>query len=274
MNKIYGNGNLFEGPVWDEQNEVLYWVDILERTVYHMDWKTKVIKTIRMGAYVGCLVLDRNGFPVAAVSDGLYRVDVPNQKCEKLMDSQLPLGLRYNDGKCDSHGNLWLGSMALDMTADAGKLYCIVNNQICAEYASYTIPNGLAWLNDTMFHVETVSRKIYRYKQNGVNLVRSDDDCITLVNEVGAPDGMCMDTDANLWVAMWGGSKVLCLNPKNGQVLHSIIVPDKNVSCVAFGGPSGNLLFITTAKDEEGKGGALYYMQLENRGTPSYRYGA
>lgn len=278
MIKLQENGNLFEGPVWDEQKEILYWVDILEHILYRMIWKTKEVSKFTMGEAVGCLVLDRDGNPIVAAKDGLYLVDINKQQCKKLMNSQLPKGRRYNDGKCDPYGNLWIGSMAEDSSSDdkinAGKLYCIKNNKIIIEYAPYTIPNGLAWSKNVMYHAESHAKKIFRYQQEQTMLGCLNYDYINLKEEVGVPDGMCMDEDGNLWIAMWGGYEILCLNPESKQILHRIAVPDKNVSCVTFGGPNRNLLFVTTARDEEGNGGALYYIELLQKGKAGYRYGA
>lgn len=204
----------------------------------------KSIEWLKMPDYVSCLVLEKTGNLVAAFPDGLYRVDFENEKYVKMMHSNLPEGIRFNDGKCDKDGRLWIGSMQMrqDENAEyAGALFCIEDEKIKSQYPDYTIPNGLAWDDEKSFfyHVATPTRKIDQY------VIR---------------------TDGNLWIAMWGGSKVICASPESGEVLKEIRIPDKNVSCCTFGGENLNHLFVTTARDENGNGGELYRIELNMKG--------
>ena len=90
--------------------------------------------------------------------------------------------------------------------------------------------------------------------------------------EEGAPDGMCIDTEGNLWGAMWGGAKVVCYNPHTGEKLEEILVPTKYVTCVAFGGADLRTLYITTAQAEDGTGGDLYAIDVKQQGTLPFAY--
>ena len=272
------HGRLLEGCIWDEHNDRLYFVDIECRKIYCIRPDCEKIQEMEMTDYVSDLVLRMDGTLVAALPDGLYHVDFDRQTAEKVMESCLPDGIRYNDGKCDPKGQLWLGSMAIvqdEHAPHAGTLFCIEKNRIKTIYSGFTIPNGLAWnAEKTLFyHVDTATDKVdcYRITENGQIAERTT--AVDLKNEKGSPDGMCIDSEGHLWIAMWGGYQVVCADPVTGEVLKRIPVPDANVSCCCFGGKSRKQLYITTARDDEGNGGELYVEKMQVTGGKVYRYG-
>ncbi len=118
-------GKLLEGCVWDEKTEKLYFVDIEKMRIYQYDPKSRVCDFMQMPQPVSCIVLEHTSTMVAALKDGLYRVDLSHQHYEKIMENILEPDIRFNDGKCDPYGNLWLGSMNFDAETDRGSLYCI-----------------------------------------------------------------------------------------------------------------------------------------------------
>ena len=235
------HGRLLEGCIWDERTDRLY------------------------------LVLKKDGTLIAALPDGLYHVDFDKRTAEKVMESCLPDSIRYNDGKCDPKGRLWLGSMAMvqdESAPHAGALFCIEKDQIKTIYSGFTIPNGLAWdaKKALFYHVD-------RYRMTEDGQITEKRTAIDLKNEKGSPDGMCMDSEGHLWIAMWGGYQVICADPVTGEVLKRIPVPDANVSCCCFGGKSKAQLYITTARDDNGDGGELYVEEVQVTGGEVYRYG-
>lgn len=271
-------GKLLEGCVWDEKRNLLFFVDIECRKIYCMNPKNTSLEQMEMPDYVSCIVLEKTGELAAALPDGLYRVDFQKRTYRKLMCSTLEEGVRFNDGKCDAAGRLWIGSMAIvqdEHAENAGALYCVEQENIVETYPDYTIPNGLAWNEEKLwfYHIDTPTKKVDRYEV--VDGIRLESRCtaVDLSKEEGSPDGMCMDENGNLWIAMWGGSKVICASPESGEILETIEVPDKNVSCCTFGGEHMNQLYITTARDEEGKGGEVYRKEMKMRGVTANRYG-
>ncbi len=272
------SGRLLEGPVWDSQKQVLYFVDIEDKKIYRYVPKSEIVKKLDLHSYVGCLVLETTGKLIAAMADGLYRIDFEQHMYQKVMDSPFNQGIRFNDGKCDRYGNLWVGTMAIDQSLnakEAGSLYCIRNNLIIEAYTGYTIPNGLSWNQEgtRFYHIDTPTKKVDEYEVEEETVIKNRSTRIDLSNEQGSPDGMCQDEDGNFWIAMWGGSKVICCHGMTGKVLEEILVPDKNVSCCTFGGENLDTLYITTAKDNEGNGGRVYTQTMKVRGREVYRYG-
>lgn len=279
MEKISSlKGKLLEGCVWDEINQVLYFVDIECRKIYKFSEKENNISKMEMPDYVSCIVLEKEGTLIAALPDGLYRVDFDEKWSEKAADSGLKPGIRYNDGKCDHSGRIWIGSMAIAQNKEAehaGSLYCIEKEQVCREYPGFTIPNGLAWNEEGtyFYHIDTPTRKVDRYIVGADGSISDRQMAVDLSRETGNPDGMCIDSEGHLWIAMWGGGKVVCADPETGKILEKLVVGDKYVSCCTFGGAQMNELFITTARDEEGNGGELYVHKMKAKGVKAERYG-
>lgn len=276
-------GLLLEGCVWDEKKEVLYFIDIEGRKVYQYNPKNEAIHSVLVHTWIGCVVLDPEGNLIGALQDGLYRINFEQQTVVKIMHSQLGSHLRYNDGKCDPLGNLWVGSMCISQENDkayqAGSLYCIRKQQVIRTYPGYTIPNGLVWKKrfetpTIFYHIDTPTKRVMAYEIAGDTELGQSYIAVDLSKEKSAPDGMCIDVEGNLWIAMWGGSKVLCCNPTTGEILQKIDVPDLNVSCCIFGGKELDTLYITTARDTEGKGGELYAVKTNSKGERVYRYGS
>lgn len=271
------SGKLVEGCVWDEKRNILYFIDIECRKIYALEPESKELEQIELPEYVGCILLEERGTVVAALTDGLYRVDFCTKSVKKIMDIDLPQGIRFNDGKCDPAGRLWVGTMAITQDTGAlgaGELLCIQKEKIMSRYKEYTIPNGLAWDKERpyFYHVDTSLKRIERYKiEKGCNLVQRKT-VIDLHDEKGSPDGMCMDCEGNLWAAMWGGGQIIGVNSRSGEIIGRIEVPDIYPSCCTFGGADMDRLFITTARDEEGKGGEVYVQKMDVKGVRAERY--
>ncbi|WP_432627107.1 SMP-30/gluconolactonase/LRE family protein [Brotaphodocola sp.] len=273
------HGRLLEGCIWDERCDALYFVDIEKFRIYRMT-KADDLSFLSLPTYVSAIVLREDGKLLAALQDGLYTVDFERGETEKIMESGFSDEVRYNDGKCDRYGDLWLGSMYVDQSRPGakggGSLFCIRDGAVAAEYPSYTIPNGLDWMDGCFFHTETGEKKISVYEQEpGVRgVIGKKVSEIDLSAEKGSPDGMCIDRDGNLWIAMWGGFEVIGYDPRRKEVFKRLEVPDANVSCCVFGGKEKNRLFVTTAKDENGNGGEVYTVLLTDYcGKAGYRYG-
>lgn len=271
-------GKLLEGCVWDEREQKLYFVDIECRKIYCLETHEKKLSYMEVPGYVSCIVLEDTGNIVAALPDGLYRVNFTNKVLKRIMKIQLREGFRFNDGKCDADGNLWIGSMGFGengVIEGAGKLFCIRHEQVLREYAGYTIPNGLAWSRDAVYfyHVDTPKKRIDEWQVDRETSLAQRRTAVDLSEEEGSPDGMCMDEQGRLWIAMWGGGCVICADPKTGELSERINVPDRYPSCCTFGGSNMDRLYITTARDEQGSGGELYVEQMKTKGVTANRYG-
>jgi sugar lactone lactonase YvrE len=234
---------------------------------------------------IGSIVLCEDGTLIAMEKNMLVRINFDKQ--EEVLISKLEIEecMRFNDGKCDEYGRLWVGTMAMnqdnDMARNSGNLFCLEFDERSEltkvkqkhKLEGYTIPNGLAWsLNYKQFyHIDTVLHRIDIYDVTEDGGIYNRRSLIKIPDSEGAPDGMCIDADGNLWVAMWGGSKVICYQPSTGTKLEEIIVPTKYVTCCTFGGEDMQTLFITTAKNGQKSGGNLYGVHLNMKGIKPSR---
>lgn len=259
---------LGEGCVWNEKRNCVHFLDITKFKIYTYNLENKHISEICMENYVGCIVLDSNGNLIAGVKNKIVSVDIDTGLKETLCTVKQEDFLRFNDGKCDVHGNLWVGSMPINVTEKnhgTGKLYCIKNNNVVATYPNFTIPNGLAWdeNSNVFYHIETTKKQIYSYKIENEFILKNKNIAVEVSNENGGPDGMCIDSNGNLWVAIWGGSKVCCYSTAKGKKLKEIYFPEKNISCCTFGGKDLDILFVTAAKSDNSLGG-FYKLKIED----------
>ena len=114
-----------------------------------------------------------------------------------------------------------------------------------------SISNGIVWSADKtkMYYIDTPTQKVMAYDyDNETGDISNPKVAVEVSKDLGSPDGMTIDAEGNLWVALWGGSAVGCWNPKTGKLLKMVDVPAKNVTSCAFGGSDLATLFITTAR--------------------------
>lgn len=269
---------LGEGPVWDCEGKVLYYVDIEGRKIgcFHPGTgKHFFLKTEKM---VGCIVLDKDGNLIAAEEDTLVHIKPSTGERKNIAALGIREGIRFNDGKCDCRGRFWVGTMAIDQDASyakgCGSLYRYEKGVWESVLNGMSIPNGIAFSpdNHTMYHIDTPARQIDSYDFEPETGKVSNKKTAVRIERDGNPDGMAIDREGMLWVALWGGYGVARYNPQTGEMLEFVPLPDKNVSCCAFGGEDGDVLYITTAMDEDGEGGYLYEWKADVKGPAPYRF--
>jgi len=140
------------------------------------------------------------------------------------------------------------------------------------------VSNGLAWnrTGDKFFLVDSPKNKIMSYSFSKETTRLEDEKVVIDLSDMdGFPDGMTIDEHDRLWVALWGGSKVICVDPDKGEIIESIHLPVSNVTCCTFGGDDLETLFITTAKEEEKyeeAAGSLFSCRVGVKGVPAYTY--
>lgn len=166
---------------------------------------------------------------------------------------------RFNDGKCDPSGRIWAGTMGEERVngktvRGRGSLYTFQNKTVTKHLGEIGISNGLAWNEKLkkMYYIDTFKSCVEEYDFDIENGKISNGKSIfnlTENNVGGFPDGMTIDTDGNLWVAVFNGYKVIKIDPKKPDTLLATIpIPAKQVTSVAFGGPNLDELYVTTAR--------------------------
>ncbi len=273
-----------EGPVWDEQNLCLYWVDILGGLVHRYDRERGQDEQVSVGEMVGAVVLRPDGSLVGALRDGFYSIDWNTGSRTLIWRADQETGNRFNDGKCDPDGRFWAGTMSLTGRQGSGSLYCLATDRTVHRLLSdVTISNGLAWSQDrkTVYYIDTPSREVWAFDYDRTGyLLQNKRVAVRIADDEGRPDGMSIDVQGRLWVAQWGGSRVACYDPENGAKVTEVLFPVEQVSSCAFGGPDLDELYVTTAwnnlpdaaRRKQPQAGALYRVKTETRGYPADRF--
>ncbi|WP_078391993.1 SMP-30/gluconolactonase/LRE family protein [Shouchella patagoniensis] len=277
-NRVWdGKATLGEGPFWDETDHMLLWVDIEGYTLHCFNPDTKEDTTLPFAQHVTAVVKKEGGGLLLAMRDGIYSYS-RDRLTPYYLHPDEGKKIRFNDAKCDPAGRLWAGTMAFDGKSPIGELVVLdTKERITKKIDGLAISNGMAW--DTkqrlFYHNETVTGEttIYRYSNESIDIEKVGIVPINYRTYGGGPDGMTIDNEGYLWVALWGAGAVIRVDPITGNVDKKIIVPASNVTSCTFGGQELKTLYITTAaKEGERESGALFSVELEVGGAPSYPY--
>jgi len=285
---VDAKATLGEGAWWDADKKHLCWLDILNHELHFYDPRRKTDKCVKYEKPITAVVPRcKKGGYIAAFSDGIYFLDedgamgglIVNPEHEKA-------GNRFNDGKCGPAGRFWVGSMDAQGGAGAGALYKIEKNLgYLTMLSGCDISNGIVWNSaaDRMYYTDTLSGEISAFdycQKDGTISNRSV--AYKLGAGEGLPDGMTIDSEDMVWAAVWGGGKVIRIDPEKHEKLLEIYLPVPHVSSVAFGGAGLTQLFITSARlglskaqiEEYPHSGGLFSVETGIRGTKLHRFGA
>ena len=239
--------------MWDGHNGRLLWVDILRGEVHSFDPVTRQDATFDVGQHVGMVALRKGGGLILAVPDGFAMLDDDGELTRiTYVESDLP-GNKMNDGKCDSRGRLWAGSAPYDETQfGAGSLYRLNTDLTVHKMVEHvTVSNGLDWsLDDSlMYYIDSVTYSVDVFDFDApTGEIRNRRTLFEIDRELGEPDGMTLDADGFLWVAIWDGRCVNRYTPE-GRLDGQISVPGGKVASCSFGGRDLADLYITTATE-------------------------
>ncbi len=250
---VDSKSDLGEGAIWNYKTEELFWIDINGKILNIYNPKTGNNKEMFTGQMIGTVVPCATGSVLVALKDGIYSLD-PFTGTKKLIvnpEADFPNN-RFNDGKCDPSGRFWVGTMSMNDEMEAGALYRLdSDSSIHKMIENVSISNGIAWSPDTtkMYYIDTPTQKVMAYDyDNETGEITNPKVAVDVSPDLGSPDGMTIDADGNLWIALWGGSAVGCWNPETGELVKKIDVPAKNVTSCAFGDKDLGTLYITTAR--------------------------
>ncbi len=274
-----------EGPIWDAEQGVLYWVDILSSKLYAYNPVTRENRTYEVGQHVGTVVPRVSGGVMLAVYDGFAAFDPATQELTLLANPEADLpGNRFNDGKCDPAGRFWAGSMAYSDQGTQGSLYRMDTDlSVHKMLGDIAISNGIVWSLDhtTMYYIDSLALTVRAFDYDlATGDIANERVAIRVQEEMGLPDGMAIDAEGMLWVAHFGGSCVRRWDPQTGVVLDKIDLPTAQITACAFGGPDLGTLYITsgangyTAEDmaREPHAGGLFQVDAGVKGVPTFAF--
>jgi sugar lactone lactonase YvrE len=272
---------LGEGARWDARRGELLWVDILAGRVNRervaADGGLIPVRTYQVPGTVGAVapVEGDEGWLLAAGMGFAYLT--PDGSLRSLAEVA-PAGTRMNDAACDPQGRFWAGTKA-DRAGGAALYRLDPNGRTEVMLDGLTISNGLGWSPDggTMYFAHTTLRVIHAFAFDGELGTISDGRVLVRVDEeVGGPDGLTVDADGDLWVAIFGGGRVRRYSP-DGELREELPVPATETTSCAFAGPGLNRLYVTTAteywSDEQRRAepaaGLVYRFDMDTTGRPA-----
>jgi sugar lactone lactonase YvrE/DNA-binding IclR family transcriptional regulator len=242
-----------EAPVYDAANDRLFWVDMYDPAIFRFDCKSRKLISFYPGEMVTALALVPEGMLVAAQS-GLWLADPDTGDLVRSLghpESHIPSN-RFNDGKCDSRNRFWVNTVDLNFARNAGALYRMEpDSSFKTMETGLTVPNGMGWSpdNKTMYLADTADRTIYAYDfceesgdiSNRRVLVRIPDGAL------GAPDGLAIDQNGTIWVAMFDGWRISQFSA-TGALINEIVLPVPRPTSCTLGGQNNRTLYVTSAR--------------------------
>jgi sugar lactone lactonase YvrE len=244
---------LGEGAIWDSRKQRLYWVDIEPGRLHVFNPGDGTDRAFELGEMVGTVVPRKGGGVMLALQRGFAAFDFRTGELTRWSDPEAHLPRnRFNDGKCDPEGRFWAGTISLDREPCAAGLYCMdTDGRVETMLKGVTNSNGIAWSLDgtAMYYINTPTRRVtqFDYDSTSGRIANPRNVIIIPVNE-GKPDGMTIDSEGMLWIALWGGGCVGRWDPRTGTRLGTVSVPAARVTSCAFGGANLDELYITTAR--------------------------
>jgi sugar lactone lactonase YvrE len=267
---------LGEGPGYDDRTDSIFWVDIKTGSFLLWNRKTRKLREIQTGQYLGAAVPVKRGGYLAAMTTGIYHVDGRGLtficRPEELRDN-----LRINDAKCDPAGRFWFGTIGLFENAPEGSLFRLdPGGSCCRVLSGPRVSNGLAWSRDgkIMYYIDTPRKGVDAFDydpQSGAISKRR-----RIINfPARIPDGMTIDEEGKLWVALWGSGCIVRCDPENGNIVGKIMVPAVNTTSCCFAGENLDILVITSSGEgfDDPLAGRVFYAEPGIRGTPTGVFG-
>jgi sugar lactone lactonase YvrE len=278
---------LGESPLWCELTHSLLWIDIDQATLHRLHPSSGRRDAFRFAArYLGAIALGRTaGTVVLALDASLYMFDIATGRLHEIAQVEpADLDTRLNDGRCDSKGRLWIGTMDNGLAQPKGSFYRVdADGAVIRQFSDVIVSNTVTTSPDqkTLYFSDT-----RRYLTWAFDL---DVDTGTLSNRriyvdhrerKERPDGACVDSEGYVWTAIFAGGRVVRFRP-DGSVDRTIALPVTNPTCVCLGGPERRTLFITTARkfldasqlEREPLAGSVLAVKVDTPGVPENRFG-
>lgn len=244
---VHRPAELGESPVWDEDGQCLWWVDITGGRLHRFDPENRRDESEPVGAELGAVALRQDGGLVAAAALGFATVG----DTELQWIGKVESGRRMNDGKCDPAGRFLAGTLVDEETPGEAALYRLERGSVTTLFGDVTISNGLDWSpsGELMYYVDTPQERIDVFDYDVATGTPSNRRTFVDLREVpGRPDGLTVDAEGAVWVAMSRGGAAIRRFLSDGRPNRMVAMPVPNVTSVAFGGRDLDQLYVTSSR--------------------------
>lgn len=278
MIEAAGRCRLGEGPVWSARQNAVYWVDILEQRVLRMALIDETIKSWLIPEKIGWLIERQHepGF-IAGLQSGFAVLSLEPFAVQPIADPEVHLPRnRMNDAKADAAGRIWAGTMDVDADKPSGSCYRLdADRTFTLVDTGYLITNGPAFSPDqrTLYQTDSGRGVVYQFDLTSEGTLVNRRIFLEFDATEGAPDGMTVDAEGFLWIALWGASRVSRFSA-DGHFDRSIALPASQISSCTFAGAQLERMFVTSAAEgvDEPFAGALFEVDPGVRGLEPGRF--
>lgn len=262
-----------EGPVWSPSWGGLRWVDMLAGDVLSLGADGSIGRR-HVDTVVAVLRPRRGGGAVLGIERG-FALEDPNGLITRLDPLWAHDRVRMNEGGCDPDGRFYCGSMAYDRTPGAGNVYRLdPDRSVRVVVAGVTISNGIDWSPDgtLAYYNDTETGRVDVFDDEREAGLVNRRPFVTIDPDDGVPDGLTVDAEGGIWVALNGGGAVHRYDP-DGTRSAVVELPVRKVTACTFGGDDLDELYITTSRedlapDDEPMAGSLFRAEVGVRGRP------
>jgi len=268
------HASLGEGPLWDAERGVVHWVDIDASTWHRWSVRDGALPVVHVPQTPGFLVLQANAGLLAGVESGFAMLH-EDGTLTMLAEVETRPDHRMNDGEADPQGRVWGSTVARSCDQPTGALWRLdLDGTAHVALEPVTIGNGIAFSDDgaRMWFVDSARRAVDLLDIDPATGDLSNRRTLVRFPAGEEPDGLCLDGEGGLWVAVWNGWSVRRYDP-DGRETARVDVPTARVTSCAFGGPELDVLFITTAAKgdrDDPLAGALFCAEPGVRGRLPY----
>jgi sugar lactone lactonase YvrE len=282
---LAARAELGEGACWDPRSHTLFWVDILRGRVHQFSPATSACRSWAVGQPVGAAAVREAGGLVLALRDGFATLDLETGALDWIarVEDDRP-AQRMNDGRCDAAGRFWAGTMAFDPSPGTGTLYRLdPAGGATPVLADLTISNGLDWSPDgrSLYFVDSGTQRIDLFDFDlAAGALSNRREFVRVPDAAGMPDGLVVDADGCVWVALWGGG-ALHRYATDGALAAVVTLPVSHPTSCTFGGPDLTDLYVTSASVEltpaalarQPYAGGLFRLRPGVAGRAAHRFG-
>lgn len=282
-----GRFKLAEGPVWCDQTQSLWWVNMVEPSaVYRLVWGEAEPEIFIAPCAVTGVVLTQDGYILAASVGVVFRLDPRSGSFEPVIRLTVDKpGNRCNEISVDPWGNLWIGTMTNNLSGaevnpTSGALIRIAPDGLqCVVLDEIGIPNTIVWdARGCLLTADSATGAVRRLQFSSTGMV-TDVSILHGPVDIGVPDGSALAADGTLWNARWSAGCLLGID-SNGRVIKKIDVPGGNITSACFAGPDLNRLVVTSSSwglsEEElarlPEAGGIFAIEGVGTGMKSNRY--
>ncbi len=273
---------LGEGPRWDAATQTLLWVDIPAKLVHRYDPATGANTTQEVADVVSLALPRRRGGIVIGLPNGLHHHDGERSLLLAAIEPE-QAGSRTNDGACDAAGRLWVGTMPFDERSPVAGLYRVdADLTVTTMLTGTTISNGLGWSpsGQSFYFIDSPTCRIDVFDFDVASGTLENRRPLAAVEvEDAVPDGLNVDAEGGVWVALHGGWGLRRYSPE-GELLAEVHLPIARITSCCFAGPELRDLYVTTRRDglseaeqtAQPLAGALLRLDVGVAGLPTHAF--